>query len=402
MKRKFNYNIIVFVVVSLLIVSSWCSKPILKGTKDAVKNFINDPSLEKFISDIDKASKEYKYKYDAVDIHSLSYLITDNGYMQKGSDHIVRMDNGYLAYDYVTIQNDDVIKDTALSCAKLSDFCKESDIPFMYIYAPQKQYFGEYPLGRENTSREEGEKFVKYLRENGVNTLSLAEKMIEQNIKMEEAYFITDHHWTPETGFWATGEICKKLNSDYGFKYNPDYIDIANYDVKKYEDWFLGSQGKKAGQFFTPLGLDDISLITPKFETEVQVKDRRGTKNGTLADAVYETYRIEEKNLHGQNPYATYSGGDFAEQIIVNKKATNNQKIVIVRDSFACTVTPFLALNVSEIRILDIRNGMHGKDCIQSVSKYIKEHNPDYAMVLYSGLTAHNGGRSVAQHYKFN
>lgn len=400
--KRFNYNIIVFAVVAILIIVSWTSGDIFDDTKAAAKQYKKDTSLENFIENIDAASKEYKYKYEAVDIHSLTYLINDNRYMQKGSDHIVRMDNGYLAYDYVTIQNDDVIKDTALSCAKLSDFCKELNIPFMYIYAPQKQYFGEYPLGRENTSQEEGEKFVKYLRENGVNTLSLAEKMIDQNFKMEEAYFITDHHWTPETGFWATGEICKKLNSDYGFKYNPDYIDITNYDVKKYEDWFLGSQGKKAGRFFTPLGIDDISLITPKFETEVQVKDRRGTKNGTLVDAVYELHRIEEKNLHGQNPYATYSGGDFAEQIIINKKATNDQKIVIVRDSFACTVTPFLALNVAEIRILDIRSGMHGKDCIASVSEYIKEHNPDYAMVLYSGLASNNAGQSVAQHYKFN
>lgn len=400
MKRKFNYNIIVFVVVALLIVSSWCSEKMFDGTKNAVKSFIKDPSVETFISDIDKTSKEYKYKYDAVDIHSLSYLVTNTRSMKKGEDTIVRMNNGYLAYDYRGL-SDSIIEQTAKSCAKLSDFCNDMKIPFMYIYAPQKQYFGQYPVGNENTNRSEGEKFVKALRENGVNTLSLAEKMIEQNMKMEDSYFITDHHWTPETGFWATGEICKKLNSDYGFEYDPKTVDLNNYDLKVYEDWFLGSQGKKTGRFFTPLGVDDISLITPKFETEVEIKDRRGTKSGALEEVVYEKYRIEEKALHTQNPYAAYSGGDFAEQVIVNKKATNNQKIVIVRDSYACTVTPFLSLNVKEIRILDIRKGMHGKACIASVSEYIKKHSPDYAMVLYSGITAHNGGKSVAQHFIF-
>ena len=400
MKRKFNYNIIVFAVVAVLIILSWTSADMYDGTKQAAKNFIKEPSLENLISDVDKTSKEYKFKYESVDIHSLSYLITDTRSMQKGEDTIVRMDNGYLAYDYKPI-SDNIIEQTAKSCAKLNDFCKNMNVPFMYIYAPQKQYFGKYPVGNENTNRSEGEKFVKALRNNGVNTLSLAEKMIEQNMTMEESYFITDHHWTPETGFWATGEICKKLNSDYGFEYDEATVNINNYDVKVYEDWFLGSQGKKTGRFFTPLGVDDISLITPKFETNVEIKDRRGTKSGTLEDVVFEKYRIEEKALHTQNPYAVYSGGDFAEQVIINKKATNNKKIVIVRDSYACTVTPFLALNVAEIRILDIRKGMHGKDCIASVSEYVKKHNPDYAMVLYSGITAHNGGKDVAQHFIF-
>lgn len=400
MKRKFNYNIIVFVLASVLIILSWFSEDIREDTKKAVKDFIKEPSLEKLVDDIDKASKEYKYKYEAVDIYSLSYLITNTRYMEKGEDTIVRMDNGYLAYDYRSV-SDNIIEQTAQSCAKLNNFCKKINIPFMYVYAPQKQYFGEYPIGNENTNRAEGEKFVKALRNNGVNTLSLAEKMIEQNMKMEDAYFITDHHWTPETGFWAAGEICKKLNSDYDFDYDAAKTDINNYDIKVYEDWFLGSQGKKTGRFFTPLGIDDISLITPKFETKVEIKDRRGTKTGTLEDVVFEKYRIEQKALHTQNPYAVYSGGDFAEQVIINKKATNNKKIVIVRDSFACTVTPFLALNVSEIRILDIRKGMHGKACIESVSKYIKTHSPDYAMILYSGITAHNGGKDVAQHFVF-
>jgi len=400
-KRKFNYNIIVFVLVSAFIITSWFSKDFYNGTKNAVKDFVKEPSLENFIDDIDNTSKKYKYRYESVDIHSLSYLITGTKYMEKGEDFIVRMDNDYLAYKYSEI-NDAVIEQTADSCAELSNFCKKENIPFMYIYAPQKQYFGSFPTGVNNTTREEGDKYVAALRKRGVNTLSLAEKMIEQNIKMEDAYFITDHHWIPETGLWATGEICKKLNSDYGFEYDAKTLDIKNYDVKRYEDWFLGSQGKKTGRYFTPLGLDDISLITPKFETEVELKDKRGVKTGALEDTVYEKYRIEEKALHTQNPYATYSGGDFPEQVIINKKATNNKKIVIVRDSFACTVTPFLALNVAETRILDLRKGLHGNSVIKSVSEYAKKHNADYVMVLYSGLSSASSGTQMAPHYDFN
>ena len=77
MKRKFNYNIIVFVVVAVIIVSSWASGSFYNGTITAIKNFVKKPSLQQLVSSVDKTSKEYKFKYEAVDIHSLSYLITN-------------------------------------------------------------------------------------------------------------------------------------------------------------------------------------------------------------------------------------------------------------------------------------------------------------------------------------
>ena len=66
---------------------------------------------------------------------------------------------------------------------------------------------------------------------------------------------------------------------------------------------------------------------------------------------------------------------------------------------YSCT---FLFLNTSEIRILDIRTDLHGKNCITSVSEYIKTHNPDYVLVLYSALAAHYTGEEMVQHYNFN
>lgn len=401
MKRKFNYNIIVFVVVAALIVGGWFSSDMIKGLKNSVKAFVKEPSLSTFVDNVDSASKKYSYRYAAVDIHSLSYRITGTKVVKKNSDTVVRMNNDYLSYDYATV-SDEVIRDTADSCAALSDFCKSAGIPFMYIYAPQKQYFGEFPEYVENTARKEGDQFVSELRKRNVNVLSLAEKMIEQDMKMEDSYFITDHHWTPETGFWAAGEICKKLNSDYGFEWDSKITDISNYNTKVYEDWFLGSQGKKTGRFFTPLGVDDITLITPKFETDLSVKDKGKVRTGKFENTIIGLNKIETKGLHTYNPYAAYSLGDFAEQTIENNLATNNTKILVIRDSYACAVTPFIALTSKSMRVLDLRKDLHGEACIDSVSEYINEYQPDYVMVLYSGLASAESGTKMAQHFEFN
>ncbi len=401
MKKKFNYNIIVFVVVSVFIVGGWCSMDMLKGLKNSVTSFVKEPSLSTFIKNVDESAKKYNFRYESVDIYSLSYMATGTRVVTKGSDTIVRMNNDYLAYDFVAV-SDDIISQTADNCAQLSDFCNEKDIPFMYVYAPRKAYFGQFPEYVENTAREEGEKFVAALRERNINTLSVAEKMIEKKISMEDAYFITDHHWLPEIGFWVNEEICKKLATDYGFEYDKKATDISNYDVKKYEDWFLGSQGKKTGSFFTPLGIDDISLITPKFQTSLSVKDRGNVRTGSFENTILALDKIKTKSLHTQNPYAAYSGGDFAVQTIENHNNPDGKKLLVIRDSFACTVTPFLSLTAGSVHVLDLRKSLHGDAAIDSVSQYIKNYNPDYVVVLYSGLASQKAGKEIAQHYQFN
>ena len=42
-------------------------------------------------------------------------------------------------------------------------------------------------------------------------------------------------------------------------------LDIKNYEVNTYRNWFLGSIGKRVGIYYA--GIDDIDLIYPKFDT---------------------------------------------------------------------------------------------------------------------------------------
>lgn len=74
-------------------------------------------------------------------------------------------------------------------------------------------------------------------------------KQFERKTVTEERYYFTDHHWTTLTGFAANKHICEKLNGLYGFSYNKDYVDLNNYHVANYHDWFLGSSGKKLEHF---------------------------------------------------------------------------------------------------------------------------------------------------------
>ncbi len=73
-----------------------------------------------------------------------------------------------------------------------------------------------------------------------------------------------------------------------------------------------------------------------------------------------------------------YLFGKPAETVITNNTITDGKKILILRDSFAQVVAPFLALGTHEVDLI----------CDQkfsgSICSYIRENKPDVILIIYS------------------
>ena len=390
--KKFNKNIIVFVVISLFLIGGFFDRELFGGFKGAIHTFVNsdkpvDAKIEKFIDDIEDVSTEKLSYHDAMlDINS--FVLNKTGVKHIVTNDLVKATNDYLAYSVDEIDRGTLTK-YADNISDLYEYTKNNDIPFLYVMAPQKGYNLEYPASANNYIKDNCVTHLKDLSDRGVPYLEIRQAMEDDGISEEEGFFKTDHHWTPKTAFWATEKICQELDTLYGFDYDKSVFDLNNYNVKTYEDWFLGSQGKKVGKYFTDLGVDDIDLITPKFDTNLVVSQplKNETKTGTFEETLLQMQRIEKKDLHNLNPYATYTGGDYHQQIIENLNNTEGKNILIIRDSFACASSPFLSLTAHNTHVIDIRemSGMYG-DRVQSVSKYIEEMQADYVIILYNGV----------------
>ena len=142
------------------------------------------------------------------------------------------------------------------------------------------------------------------------------------------------------------------------------------------------------GRFFTPLGLDDFSVITPNFDTRLTVTDYTGTRTGAFSDTV-----LVEKNLHTEdpylaNPYVVYTGGDYPLQTIENHLLEEGDTVLVIRDSYACAVTPFLSLAAGEVRTVDVRYWTGAQEA-DTVLEYIESVRPDHVVVLYAGISPH-------------
>ena len=197
-------------------------------------------------------------------------------------------------------------------------------------------------------------------------------------------FFKTDHHWKPQSGLWAAQEICKTLNSEFGFSIDTDILNLENFSTTVYENIFLGSQGKRVGKFYA--SVDDFPLVLPSFETDLTnyVLRENGLEQnlkGSFEETLIFKDHLEPVDYFEKSSYSAYTGGDFPLNIITNNKL-KNKRIVFLRDSFACVTTPFLSLAAcNELHTIDPR---YYKG---SIREYIEKLNPDIVITMYSSRT---------------
>lgn len=132
-----------------------------------------------------------------------------------------------------------------------------------------------------------------------------------------------------------------------------------------------------------------FAIITPKFETNI-IEERpfeNRIKTGGFKDTVLFKYFMT-KDYYNINTYDTYCGGNFRLQLMKNNLNSNGKKILLICDSFACVVVPFLSLQTNELHICDMRNFDYYVGDKLNVEKYIKKIEADYVIVLYSGVTS--------------
>lgn len=272
------------------------------------------------------------------------------------------------------------VKESAHNVADFAAYTEEQDIPFLYVQFPCKMSNLEkekLPEGYENYADVNTDDFLKILKDRGVNYLDMREAMRETGREPFSFFFRTDHHWTPESGMWAAGIIAENLEK-YGIFMNQDFFDKNNYQSEIFEGIYLGSYGRAVTKGV--IAPDDFEVITPLFDTElkIQVPGRDVNAEGDFSETLMDWGMLYQKPSYEVSQYSAYMWGDDGLIQIQNLKAENDARILIIKDSFANVVSPFLALGVKETSIIDKRvfNG--------SLHTYIEEFQPDLVMVCYN------------------
>ena len=317
----------------------------------------------------------------------LSPLITLNGGVEKllgkrAVNERYRLDNGKLAYIIPELDMSGIAAETA----EFGRYVEEQGIPFVYVNA--LFYLDEddkqLPPSVEDYGNENADRFLALLDEAGVKTLDLREREKAEGLDHYGNFFNTDHHWRPEMGFWAFTEIADYLGSlDPAFAVETALCDFENYSVEVRENCFLGSSGRRVGAWYA--GRDDFSVITPDFDTALEVYYSRdgSTRTGTLPECLFFP-ELFDADPYEASLYDFYCGGDEWMEIcnLAEEKGLalcgNGRRVLLVKDSASLVVIPWLSLACGEIRTYDLRF----ED--ESLPDLIASWQPDLVMVFYN------------------
>lgn len=158
----------------------------------------------------------------------------------------------------------------------------------------------------------------------------------ERNKNSDELYFKTDHHWTTDGAYLAYVEFCKKQNLEP--------VNIKSFDKSLASDSFRGSLYYKNGaQIGKP---DSLYLYLTQANKPVVVK-YYDTK--LKVPSLYDVDKLD-----GRDPYEVFTGGNHT-QIKIRTNIDTDRRLLLVKDSYANAMLPFLVDNFSEINVVDLR-----------------------------------------------
>lgn len=263
----------------------------------------------------------------------MGMYITDNNYIVSAS--------GITSTDYEYEQ-----------MVSLKAYLDSIGVNLLYVNAPTKYVddaLFSTQFGINTYSNRNADLFLQRISDAGIANIDLRDNLEEDGLKVEEQFFRTDHHWTPECGLWATQIIAEGLNEYCAYNIDTSIYDKSNYTFTKYENCWLGEQGRKVAT--TYVGLDDYISVRPNFETHYSFKATNGLVAGTFDDFINEDVYNLENDVY-TNPSWHYS----YKQLNCINNDVNYGKVLLLGDSYAQVTEPFLSLGVSEIDSLIMRN----------------------------------------------
>lgn len=171
-------------------------------------------------------------------------------------------------------------------------------------------------------------------------------------------YYRTDHHWTTGGAYigytaWAASMGITPLSQ-------------SDFSIETVSKDFLGTIHSKLN---LPIAPDSIELYRPLNEPEWNIY-YDGSKEPS-----HSLYAMDALNT--RDKYRVFLDGNHGLTKIENPAQSSGRKLLLIKDSYAHSFTPFAALHFDETYMVDLRY-FNGK-----VSNFIEEQGITDVLVLY-------------------
>ncbi len=230
------------------------------------------------------------------------------------------------------------------------------DIPMYFMLDPtaQELYYSELPgyAGYLSQRKFIDDCYGTVSAAGNVSTIDCMSNILSH--KGEYLYYRTDHHWTSLGAYYAYSSAAKALGfTAYG---------MEDFNIETASSDFRGTlYSKTLDNGITPDSIDYFHLRTDAPELTMTVFD--GTTE-TVYDSLYVRSYLDVKDK-----YSSFTGSN-QPIITIDTDVDNGKSLLLVKDSYAHSLVPFLANHYSKITMVDMRYINVGLDYFVDIEDY--------------------------------
>ena len=253
----------------------------------------------------------------------------ESGGVFKGKDH-------YLLED-IAVPDEEQLEDNLNAIRDFADACTNTPVYMMLV--PNAANVLSEKLPAFAVTVDQKKQFQEVKKELGNTVLWIDTEQTLSAHKDEAIYYHTDHHWTTLGAYYAWQELAKTMGLDtekapilkpYAVTgdFNGTLSSLSGYETGYREPIYIYTTEKTA---------DNIEVVV----NDVDKQERTAT--------LYDSSQLEEKDK-----YAVFLGGNTG-LLDIRTTADSTDRLLLVKDSYANCLIPFLTPYYREIFVVDPR-----------------------------------------------
>lgn len=257
--------------------------------------------------------------------------------------------DGYYIEDYLKPENTEKIIDN------LNEFQESINVKADFMLVPTQVSIYSDKLPQYASPISQLKTIKEYYSSVNMNCIDVYD-ILKANKDNEQLFYKLDHHWTTDGAYYAYTEYCNKKG----------LVPVSRneYKTEIIKD-FRGTIYSKLNYSGLDRG-EDIKIYNKDFDLSVNYD---GKESNSLYNMEYaskkDKYSIFLNNINS-----------FIE--ITNNDTESEKSLVLVKDSYANSMVPFLVNHYKKIYVFDTRSYK------MAVSDFINENNVDDVLLVYN------------------
>lgn len=335
-------------------------RTLAKFPKITVKSVLNgsfESDFEEYLGD----RFPFREKLAALDAYFKLYT------GRNGANGVYKGKDGYLIN--TPIKADDSVYNANVTAMR--EFIKKNGLEATVMIVPTTGYIMADKLPKNHETYNDGELIIGKAYKD-LYTDMQAPDMVEtfkNSADREKLYYKTDHHWTSRGAYEAYRLFCENRGLEP--------LSEGNFEITSY-DGFYGTNYSKSALW----GEKSETLEVWSYHNNVTVEIVEGVKTEQYDNMFF------DKHLSEPDMYPVFLDGNHALTRLTNPDSDGG-RLLILKDSYAHCLAPFLINHYSRIDMVDLRY------YLDSVSKLCETENYDEILMVY-GLSSLYESRDIS------